>query len=115
MQVARRAQEGSASPNLVFVAGLSLGAAVASGFALAQTAAPAEAPAAALTLPELSVTASPATGGLAAPTGNPRLPGTVRDIPQTVNVVPQEVLREQTVTTLDQALRNVPSITSTIG
>lgn len=48
-------------------------------------------------------------------TGIGRLPGTVRDTPQTVNVVGQRQLREENVTTLDQALRSVPGVTVAIG
>jgi iron complex outermembrane recepter protein len=35
----------------------------------------------------------------------------VRDVPQSVQVVPQEVLRDQQVTRLNDALRNVPGVT----
>lgn len=119
MQGSGRVNGGNgATPNVVLIAGLSLGAAMAGGVAFAQTAtAPGTAsdPPPSITLPELSVTGAPVSNPLRAPSGNPRLPGTVQDIPQTVNVVPQEVLREQTVTTLEQALRNVPGITSSIG
>ncbi|WP_235035530.1 TonB-dependent siderophore receptor [Roseomonas sp. 18066] len=48
-----------------------------------------------------------------APVG--RLQGTVQDTPQTINVVPREILEQQNVTTLEQALRNVPGITASIG
>lgn len=44
-----------------------------------------------------------------------RLPATVRETPRTVNVVPQEVLEKQGVTSLEQALRNVPGITLSSG
>ncbi len=40
---------------------------------------------------------------------------TVQDTPQVVNVVPQELIREQKITTLEQALRDVPGITVAIG
>jgi catecholate siderophore receptor len=39
----------------------------------------------------------------------------VRDTPQVVNVVPQELMQEQKVTSLEQALHNVPGITVSIG
>jgi catecholate siderophore receptor len=52
---------------------------------------------------------------LNAGTGLSRLPGRVQDIPQTINVVPQEVLEQQNVTTLEQALRNVPGVTLSVG
>ncbi|WP_193197124.1 TonB-dependent receptor [Nostoc sp. MG11] len=35
----------------------------------------------------------------------------LRDIPQSIQVVPQQVLRDQQVTRLDDALRNVPGVT----
>ncbi len=44
-----------------------------------------------------------------------RLPGTVQDTPQAINVVTPEMMREQGITTLEEALRNVPGITSQIG
>ncbi|WP_143277005.1 TonB-dependent receptor [Bordetella genomosp. 12] len=47
--------------------------------------------------------------------GIPRIEGPVQDIPQVVNVVPQEILQQQQATTLEQALRNVPGITVAIG
>lgn len=48
-------------------------------------------------------------------TGLGRLPGTLQDTPQTVNVVSQEQIEQQKITTLDQALRNVPGVTVSIG
>lgn len=65
-------------------------------------------------LPPVTAEADP-PNVLRAPTGIGRLPGTVQDTPQTVNVIPREVLRQQNVTTLDQALRNVPGITVSAG
>ena len=47
--------------------------------------------------------------------GLARLPGTIQDMPQTINVIPRIVLQQQAVTTLDQALRNVPGITIGVG
>ncbi|MBO1074760.1 TonB-dependent receptor [Roseomonas marmotae] len=44
-----------------------------------------------------------------------RLSGTVQDTPQVINVVPREVLEQQNVTTLEEALRNVPGITMSAG
>jgi len=68
------------------------------------------------TLPTIEV--QDATGGgdntTQADTGVARL-GRVQDIPQTVNVINERTLREQGVTTLDQALRNVPGVTVAIG
>lgn len=69
------------------------------------------------TLPAISVegTTEQEPNTLSAPTGISRLPGTAQDTPQIINVVPAETLRDQGVTTLDQALRNVPGITVSIG
>ncbi|UXN06275.1 TonB-dependent receptor [Bartonella sp. HY761] len=50
-----------------------------------------------------------------AQTGSSRMPGSVREVPQTVNTVPERIMQEQNVTTLEQALRNVPGITVTTG
>ncbi len=57
---------------------------------------------------------SPANS-LEAGTGIGRLPGTIQDTPQTVNVIGQRQLREENVTTLEQALRSVPGVTVAIG
>ena len=55
-------------------------------------------------------------GAKANPTGlSTSVTPTVQDTPQTVNVVSQELLKEQRVTTLEQALRDVPGITVAIG
>ena len=43
------------------------------------------------------------------------LPTTVQDTPQAVNVIPQEEMHQQAVSSLEQALRNVPGITIAIG
>ncbi|MFT3721529.1 TonB-dependent receptor [Pseudorhodoferax sp.] len=70
----------------------------------------------ATTLPTVRVTGSRVeTNTLQSSSGVARIQGPVQDIPQVVNVVPQEVLQQQQVTTLEQALRNVPGITVTIG
>ncbi|MDV2998174.1 MAG: Vitamin B12 transporter BtuB [Chroococcidiopsis sp. SAG 2025] len=39
----------------------------------------------------------------------------LRDIPQSIQVVPQEVLRDQNVNSLDEALRNVSGVTTNSG
>lgn len=44
-----------------------------------------------------------------------QMPESVRDTPQTINVVPQEIIKEQRIYTLDQALANVPGITMSTG
>src|SRR3569832_469403 len=48
-------------------------------------------------------------------TGLNVLPTTVQDTPQAINVIGQEQMRQQGVTSLEQALRNVPGITVSIG
>ena len=58
--------------------------------------------------------ASP-SNSLDAGTGIGRLPGTIQDTPQTVNVIGQTQIREENITTLDQALRSVPGVTVAIG
>jgi catecholate siderophore receptor len=58
--------------------------------------------------------ASP-SNSLDAGTGIGRLPGTIQGTPQTVNVIGQTQLREENVTTLEQALRSVPGVTVAIG
>jgi len=70
---------------------------------------------------EGSVELSPITvegnspNALNATTGLARLPGTIQDTPQIVNVISQQTLQEQNVTTLEEALRNVPGVTQAIG
>jgi catecholate siderophore receptor len=63
-------------------------------------------------LPEVRVRAAPEEGFKAESTGSAtRTETPLRDIPQTINVVPQEVIRSQGATNLGDALRNVPGIT----
>ena len=57
------------------------------------------------TLKEEMTQASTATKGLAQ----------LKDVPQTVNVIPQEVLRDQAVTSLQQAVLNAPGVTISTG
>ncbi|MCB4771033.1 TonB-dependent siderophore receptor [Ancylobacter sp. Lp-2] len=52
---------------------------------------------------------------LQASTGLARIPGSVQDTPQTITVINQETMQQQGVTTLEQALRNVPGVTASIG
>ncbi len=49
------------------------------------------------------------------PQGVDRLPQPVEKQPQSVHVVDEEMLRQQAVTTLDQAVRNIPGITANTG
>jgi catecholate siderophore receptor len=61
-------------------------------------------------------TLTPSTGNtLQSGTGLGRLPGTLQDTPQTVNVITQRELQEKGVNTLDQALRAVPGVTVNVG
>ncbi len=46
---------------------------------------------------------------------SPKLPGQLRDVPQTVSVISEAVIREQNATTLRDVLRNVPGITMQAG
>jgi catecholate siderophore receptor len=104
--------------------GASLAMAMASGaasIALAQGGSTQETttPAAgAIALPSIevggAVPASP-TNPLRATTGMGRLQGTVQELPQSIQVIPREILQQQNAVTLEQALRNVPGITSTVG
>ncbi|WP_354858850.1 TonB-dependent receptor [Acetobacter fabarum] len=47
--------------------------------------------------------------------GLSRMPQDVMHTPQTINVVPQELMKQQNVKSLDEALRDVPGVTSSIG
>ncbi|WP_458758419.1 TonB-dependent receptor [Afipia sp. TerB] len=44
-----------------------------------------------------------------------RIPTPLRDTPQTINVVPKQVIEEQRITTMEDALRTVPGITFAAG
>lgn len=47
--------------------------------------------------------------------GLSRMPQDVMHTPQTINVVPQQLMQQQNVKSLDEALRDVPGVTSSIG
>ena len=68
------------------------------------------------TLPTLEVQGE-SGGGYQGPvnTGITRLPVPIRDTPQTINVVPQQVIQDQRLTTMEDALRTVPGITFMAG
>lgn len=100
----------SGASQAAMVAGLTM---AFSGDAAAQPAPTGEA--AGLQLPTIDVQGQEPPNTLQRGTGLSRLPGTVQETPQTINVVPREVLEQQNVTTLDQALRNVPGITAFAG
>jgi catecholate siderophore receptor len=46
---------------------------------------------------------------------SPKYTQPIRDVPQTIQVIPQAIMTEQGVTTLSEALRNVPGITLQAG
>ena len=46
---------------------------------------------------------------------SPKLPQLIRDIPQTISVIPKEVMQAQAATSLRDVLRNVPGITFQAG
>lgn len=63
---------------------------------------------------EWTVTASP-MNTLRTPIGLSRMPQDVLHTPQTIDVVPQIVMQQQNVKSLDEALKNVPGITASVG
>jgi catecholate siderophore receptor len=80
-------------------------------FALCGLLAPAAAQEAPISLGPVRVDDSKA----APDTGLSVLPTTVQDTPQAIQVIPQEMMQQQAVGSLEQALRNVPGITIAIG
>ncbi len=66
-----------------------------------------------LDVPSLSESVS-VTGAVAA-IASPRYNAPLRDIPQTIEVIPRAAMESQGVTTLSEALRNVPGITLQAG
>ena len=114
---------GATASHTALVASLSLGAAAMAPFAAqgqttgAATADPAvqAQPEGVYRVPEVRVEGARPSNALQAPTGISRLPGTVQDTPQTIRTVTPEVMEQQNVTSLEQALRNVPGVTATIG
>ena len=66
------------------------------------------------TLPEVKVTAPPEGQGFKTDTTNiNRTEMPLRDIPQFINTVPEPLIRQQAITSLQEALRNVPGVTFT--
>ena len=112
---------GTTASHTALVASLSLGAAAMAPLAAqGQTAGTAEPaaqsqPEGVYRVPEVRVEGARPSNTLQALTGISRLPGTVQDTPQTIRTVSPEVMEQQNVTSLEQALRNVPGITATIG
>ncbi|MDD3444048.1 MAG: TonB-dependent siderophore receptor [Zavarzinia sp.] len=66
-------------------------------------------------LPTVTVTGDAPANTLQAPSGFGRLPQAVEDTPQTIKVIDQETIQQQGITSLDQALKMVPGITSDVG
>lgn len=65
-------------------------------------------------LPTIEINAE--GGGYQAPaSGLTRMPTPLRDTPQSVTVVPRQIITEQNATTIAEALRNVPGITFRAG
>ena len=62
----------------------------------------------------LQVVGSP-MNTLQIPIGIGRMPEDVLHTPQTINVVPKLLMEQQNVKSLDEALRNVPGITASVG
>ncbi len=74
----------------------------------------AQKPAAEQTLPEVKVQGAPESGfKTESITSGTRTDTPLRDIPQFINVVPQELMRSQGITTYADALRTVPGVTMT--
>ena len=68
-----------------------------------------------LQLPTIDVSGEQSGGYQATQQSITRLPTPLRDTPQTVNVVTQQVIQDQRATTMEEALRNVPGITFSAG
>ena len=68
-----------------------------------------------LRLPLIGIEGATPGNTLQGETGLGRLPGRIQSLPQSIAVVPAEVIRQQNVTSLESALRNVPGITSSTG
>ena len=67
------------------------------------------------TLPTIDVQGEGGGGYQATNSTIGRLPVPLLDTPQTVNVVPQQIIQEQRATTMEDALRAVPGITFAAG
>ena len=94
------------SPGGLTIASVSLASAMLASGAQAQDAVP---------LPEITVQGSQGTSYQATSPSLNRVPTPLRDTPQTVNVVTEQVLRDQAVSTARDALRNVAGVTFRAG
>ncbi|MHA2941149.1 TonB-dependent receptor [Ralstonia mannitolilytica] len=100
--------------------GLRLSLAVLGTLPLAHVATAADAVVAAAdagTLPTSTVKGTRSTASYDTPIANTatKIPVPLREIPQTVNVVPHAVIQDQGVTSLNEALRNVPGVSASLG
>lgn len=68
-----------------------------------------------LQLPTIDVSGDQGGGYQTTQQSITRLPTALIDTPQTINVVPQQVIQEQRATTMEDALRNVTGITFSAG
>jgi catecholate siderophore receptor len=66
-------------------------------------------------LSEVVVTAPGESGYKPESVASPKYTGPLRDVPQTITVVPEQVIREQGATTLRDVVRNVPGISIQAG
>lgn len=66
-------------------------------------------------LPTIDVTGDQGGGYQATQQSINRLQTPLKDTPQTINVVPQQVIQEQRATSMEDALRSVPGITFSAG
>lgn len=88
----------------------------AAGNLAAQNAAPApEAPTTSTTLPPVVVEGQLDKVYKPERVESPRIQGPLRDVPQTITVIPEAVIKEQNATSLRDVLRNVPGIAIQAG
>ncbi len=85
-------------------AAIGLASVMLSGVAAAQEADP-------VTLEQIDVDAAGTSYAPPRNLGLSRLPTSILDTPQSITVIPQQLIRDQRVNTLQEALRNVPGIT----
>ena len=102
-------------PPLRILAGSAVGIALANGVA-AQPAPPQAPTEAAVQLPPIAVQAQDGQGGYqSAIPSLPKLTQPLVDTPQSITVIPQQLMEDQGVTAVREALRNVPGISLAAG
>ncbi|MGE3936514.1 MAG: TonB-dependent receptor, partial [Rhodospirillaceae bacterium] len=67
------------------------------------------------TLPPVTVEGTATSNPQKEPVAVPRIPNSVQDTPQAIQVIPQEQIRDQGAITLGDVLRNVPGMTVMVG